>query len=302
MSLILKSNTLYTGTDSFPKLEQVMTNAAESFAAYKDRVLADGGVITSESKVMSAYMFLFENNLIGRMSCCSSPYYGVKKVADGRVSKLYSLDGTDLISDLKGTAKHPSITSEGYLHINEHVTTTLESANRCIIRTETKQVFNSSNQIGHAFVFKSNGLNLKMPTIALSRWEDWVWLDDEGIEVSIRDNLTESKVTTKGVNNSVISHTHTEGRGATVLRVDAKLAEGNFQLFNAGIKFRTNTSEVDPNLFVHPLHVIYGGMKSYLDDRHNKATNTLLSCMWFVNDLYEKEAVAINDFMTANYI
>lgn len=302
MSLILKSNTRYKGVGSFPRIEQVKKSTAEFFTEYKERVLADGGVITSEEKVWSAISFLYKNNLIGRMSCCASPYYGVKKDGSGGVLKLYSLDGEDLVSDIFGLGVRPIIDGDGYLVINHQSTFTAEEDALCYVRTENKVTFDNSKQIGHAVVFKSNENGTKYPVIGLSMWDKWTWITDPNIQVSIQNWSSESKVLGE-TGSPVIGHSHSpEGRGAFVLRVDDNKTVDNFELYNADILFRKNTSTIADGLFKNEFHVVYGGWGGITDSRYNRGMKTLLSCLWFVDDLYSDAAIEVTKFTSKEYV
>lgn len=307
MSLILKSNTKYTGSSSYPKLTQLTHTQADVFSSYKSRVLADGGEIVSDEAVLKAYNFLFNNNLIGRMSCCAAPVYGIKKNSAGRVVKLYSLDGSDMICEVFGTGEYPTITEDNYLSINDGSTQPTTSGNRCIVRTENKQVFNESNQIGHAFVFKPIGKRIKSTAIALSKWDNWTWRDDPNINVALYDNSTENSIYGKNVVNtaeeSIISHTHASPKEcAMVLRIDPSNTTDSFQLYVQGIMRRSTSGKIDPDIYSTPLHVIYGGNTSISHDSYNKGIHTQVSCLWFVKDLYAGAAIEINNFLADNYV
>ena len=83
MSLVLKSNSTYTGK-----------HLSANLNLYVARVIADGGQITSRAMVSDAFLFI-ENNGITATNCFSvtSPEFGIK-VVSGRVIKLYSLFGS----------------------------------------------------------------------------------------------------------------------------------------------------------------------------------------------------------------
>lgn len=307
MSLILKSNTKLKSSN-FPNIKQVVSTTGDWFNNYKSRVLADGGEITSESKVRDAISFLFKNNLIGRLSCCASPYYGVKKNASGEVLKLYSLDGEDLVSEVLGTGSHPVITSDGYLEINPDVTDITTVGNRGVIRTENKVNLKKSKQIGYGTVFKSTETTARLLIQCFSTWESY-YPSSSTREPSIDTTLsgwgTESKVIGKDFanpNSATIAHKHdAAGRGGFVIRLDADSDADNFQLYNADMLFRKSTVAYDPDMYELDFHIIYGGNKSPIYASHNTGTRTLLSCMWFIDDLSGDAAVEITKFISRNY-
>lgn len=304
MSLILKSNVVSKNAN-FPSVKQVTSTTAIWYNNYKTRVLADGGVITSEPKVKEAISFIFKNKLIGRLSACASPYYGVKKNASGEVLKLYSLDGEDLVSEVLGTGSHPVITTDGYLEINPNVTGVTTQGNRGVIRTENKVSFKKSKQIGYATVFKASAIATKSLTQTLSRWDLWSWSNEPTIQTAFVGWDSESKVLGDGftnINLATITHKHEQtGRGGFVLRFDADAQVDNFQLYNADVLFRKSTAIYDPNMYQWDFHLIYGGGPSPSNATHNQGVNTLLSCMWFIDDLSEDAAVEITKFISRNY-
>lgn len=306
MSLILKSNTKLKSSN-FPNINQVVSTTGDWFNNYKSRVLADGGEITSESKVRGAISFLFENNMIGRLTCCASPYYGVKKNVLGEVLKLYSLDGEDLISEVLGTGSHPVITPDGYLEINPDVAGLTTAGNRGVIRTENKVNFKKSKQIGYATVFKSNDTSTRFPIQCFSTWENYVPASnpEPSIDTTMAGWNSESKVIGRDISNPntvTLAHKHdAAGRGGFVLRLDADSDTNNFQLYNADVLFRNSTVAYDPDMYEIDYHIIYGGNKSPIYETYNIGIRTLLSCMWFIDDLTEDAAVEITKFISRNY-
>ncbi|MEC9444249.1 MAG: hypothetical protein VX408_04180 [Pseudomonadota bacterium] len=78
-ALILKSgNALNAGFDSI------------EFTTYKNRVLADGGIIADEVAVKEAMAWANENGVSSSVFSATSPRWGVK-LLDGKLKKMYSL-------------------------------------------------------------------------------------------------------------------------------------------------------------------------------------------------------------------
>jgi hypothetical protein len=66
--------------------------------AYRDRVELDGGQVISLDYVDACYKLLKNNGLMADLLYWTSPSFGIKKDANGYISKLYSLiDGTDMV-------------------------------------------------------------------------------------------------------------------------------------------------------------------------------------------------------------
>ena len=80
MSLILKSNKPLLGVPLLPQLR-----------AYKQRVIADGGMINDNGKLLSAFLFMQDSNFdSSKIFSATSASWGLK-VVDGYVTKLYNL-------------------------------------------------------------------------------------------------------------------------------------------------------------------------------------------------------------------
>lgn len=85
MTLILKSNTVYTGR-----------NLTDGIIEYISRVQDDGGIIVDNNDLRDAFLFSnFEG--LNHSNCFSvtSPAWGVKTDPNGDVIKMYSLFGSD---------------------------------------------------------------------------------------------------------------------------------------------------------------------------------------------------------------
>ena len=114
MSLILKSNSYYTGTKKLPStITQIMT-ADEYFASYKARVEDDGGIIVNETKTKATIDFLFANDFMSRANSITDSLYGIKKDGD-KVTKLYAIDGSDLTGKTYGTGTYHTLDTDDSL-------------------------------------------------------------------------------------------------------------------------------------------------------------------------------------------
>lgn len=100
MTTIIKSDEKYMGGE-----------LATGFAAYKSRVLGDGGQITSENELKKALMYCRANNLgVREVLSAVSPNWGVK-MSGGNVVKMYSL--FDASGDVIATGDYPLVDHEG---------------------------------------------------------------------------------------------------------------------------------------------------------------------------------------------
>lgn len=94
MSLVLSSNQI--ATRNLGSYKSIVSNAADEFAAYKARVLADGGVIVDETATQSAIQKLITKGVYGLAKIYVGGSFGVKKDGSGNLIKLYSIDGLDM--------------------------------------------------------------------------------------------------------------------------------------------------------------------------------------------------------------
>ena len=96
MSIVLKSNVV--SENNLGTYKSLTSNATTELAAYKARVLADGGEIIDEAETLSAFQFLISQGIYGIARTFIGAKYGMKRNASGHITKLYSLDGEDLVA------------------------------------------------------------------------------------------------------------------------------------------------------------------------------------------------------------
>ncbi|MBN5450670.1 MAG: hypothetical protein E7K92_10875 [Serratia marcescens] len=75
------------------------------FAAYKARVVADGGTIPDEAGCLARFSFLLNNGMYEKTTICAAPAFGLKVDGSGNVQTIYNLlgDSGDLIAGSQGT-------------------------------------------------------------------------------------------------------------------------------------------------------------------------------------------------------
>lgn len=124
MTIIIKSDAVYTGTGALPSLASLTYTAAK----YKARVLADGGEIISDAAVNAAFAFLAANSVPARQFVVGASF-GVKR-SGASIDKLYSFDGNDMIRLSNGdVGMDPVLDTATYAYpvIQQTVTTTLNN-------------------------------------------------------------------------------------------------------------------------------------------------------------------------------
>lgn len=91
--LVLKSKNALTNFSNMP-----------DYAAYKQRVELDGGIIVNEQATIDAFMFIYQKGIDeGAVFSATNPSWGIK-VTNGLVNKMYSLfgDSGDMIANIGG--------------------------------------------------------------------------------------------------------------------------------------------------------------------------------------------------------
>lgn len=300
MSVIIKSNSLYSGTTSAATVDQILTSPQKVIDDFTARVLADGGTIVNPQKVASAVDFLFKNNLISRMGVCASPYYAVKLDGTGGVLKLYSLDGQDLVGLSIGGGALPKIV-DNFVNFNEGVTSDSIGG---ILTTSTKQAWSQTGRFGVAVATKEHANSPSAVIFGMSTH------GETSLNTDIFSILTEStssgRATTR-INNAAY------GGGTNLLIVGTINNPKNGALIYTYDKYKSRTS-----LMVHGVvqgqNIALTAPKEVYENEHyldfgGTSRSTLkvvsgvkMSAMWFMKDVVDTQAVEINKFQEAEYL
>lgn len=151
MSILVKSNSLYAGSSILPTAKQQSSSPEAVYNEYVARVEADGGEVTDKAKLMDAIQFMFKQNLYGRMSTVVAPLYGKKLDSNGKLLKLYAIDGDDLESVSVGGAPLPHIDAHNQVVFNDTIEGAGGSAVGSFMTTSDKKVRSLVGRIGVAF-------------------------------------------------------------------------------------------------------------------------------------------------------
>lgn len=90
MSLVLKSNTRYTGNQSLKSITDVSQTAQQFYDAYAAWVIADGGEIINPTQCLAAITWAKNWGVMGK-SFAVSASWGIKR-AGSNITKLYGID------------------------------------------------------------------------------------------------------------------------------------------------------------------------------------------------------------------
>ena len=103
MATILRSNALYTGTATLPRVDGIVHSESPALAAYKERVAAAGGEIVNESYLNESFAWAEANGVMGSAFGFSASW-GIKRGTAGKVERLFGLNGLDVRLQNSGTA------------------------------------------------------------------------------------------------------------------------------------------------------------------------------------------------------
>lgn len=165
MSLILKSNTMYSGTVPAISIAQITSNPQKAYQDFRQRVLDDGGEIVSQEATETAIKFMFDNGLYGKMAFSASPSYARKLGGDGGIEKLYSIDGVDLVANQVGAGGSlPTVSGTKAVRFAPNSTDGSLLPDGFILSTEEAIKLSGAGRIGLAFAAKVIGPLSGLPT------------------------------------------------------------------------------------------------------------------------------------------
>lgn len=163
MSIIIKSNNaLSTSSAGFGTTKMLNTTVQAEFDAYKARVLADDGVIKDEARTLSAFSVLFNNKMYGNLNTAVSGTFGVKLDGNGGITKLYAIDGVDLVGTVYGTGTLPKLDANNNIDFSSNVST--DNVNGAMFSTANKMVLSRAGRFGYLI----NAKTLKSTTTRLA--------------------------------------------------------------------------------------------------------------------------------------
>lgn len=204
MSIIIKSNNaLSTSSAGFGTTKMLNTTVQAEFDAYKARVIADGGVIKDEARTLSAFNMLFNNKMYGNMNTAVSGTFGVKLDTNSGITKLYAIDGTDLIGTAYGTGVLPKLDANNNIDFSSNVST--DNVNGAMFSTASKLTLSKMGRFGYAI----NAKTLKSTTTRLAAITKHADVTASNSPSYITANTTVSLSVTSQLNTLMLSGTPT---------------------------------------------------------------------------------------------
>ena len=289
MSVILKSNVPYSGTKKLKSATVMSMTSQQYFDAYKARVLADGGVVIDETKTKATIDFLFANDLIGRTNVLVSANYGLRKDANNKVDKLYSISGSDVVAKSYGTGVLPLFNaSEVMIDV---VATASDNNNGTVFKTEKPVRVSAKGQVGFVVTAKMDKADTAQPTFIV--YSDMGEQSDANVMGRLIFSASKVLVTNPIVNNVAT----TAGYGATTKQPILQMwnvANRSSKLYINSTLAYSATMDLEPKILTSDKYLTIGG--------HVLAATKTFShydwySAWALFDFSEAEGLLISDFL-----
>ncbi len=170
MSVVIKSNNI--ATNHFGTSKMLGTTPEIEFQKYKNRVIADGGVIKDEARTLKAFELLFNAKCYGHMTTYISGSFGVKFSSSSKLSKLYAIDGVDLIVKIFGNGIAPSLDANNCIDFSSNAKGI--GADGALFTTENQHILSKVGNFGFGIKtpkdFKTTSITDML--ISAATWHD----------------------------------------------------------------------------------------------------------------------------------
>lgn len=262
MSVVIKSNNV--AVNNFGPSKMLGKTALSEFNLYKSRVLADGGVINDEARTLKAFELLFKAKMYGHMNTAVSGTFGVKKNSSGGITKLYALDGVDLVGVTYGTGVLPTLDASNNISFSANVPS--QNVNGGMFTTQSKLICSKVGNFGYSVSVKDIG-----DTTAVRRVAGLTKHDDVNNTVQIAQiittpgsgeavlniqadplNLTIAN-NSPNVNINVLANSYPMISFLTVPEVSQKFGSRN------GVEVTTSTGKTFTSITVEDFYIDFGG-------------------------------------------
>lgn len=301
MSVVIKSNSLYSGAGSMATIEQVITSPQQVIDNFTARVLADGGTIVNPQKIATAVGFLFKNNLISRMGVCASPHYAVKLDAEGGILKLYSIEGQDLVGLSVGGGALPKLVGN-FVNFNEGLTSDAVGG---ILTTATKQAWSKTGRFGVALATNENVNTAANAIFGMSTHGETSLNSDV---FSLLSSVPLNGTVSSRINNATYGGTtalmnvtainNTPKNGAFVFTYN-KLATTTELMIHGIVLGVNNPLSAPSGVYENEHYLDFGGISR---NTAKVVSGVKMSAMWFMKDVIHSQAFEINKFQEDEYI
>ncbi|HFV9294929.1 TPA: hypothetical protein ACIAIE_004820 [Serratia fonticola] len=175
MTAALSSGKIYAGVLPGINMSGAILNPATLFTEYKNRVVADGGIIVDEAATLDEITFMVNNGMWGRVSAWAGASFGLK-IRTGTTTQVDKLYGLSSSPDFTPIVIAPAAAPP--------VTLVLGSVNKLSIVLNSGGVYLKSNSLSKAQAATG------VPYLISGRLEDRNNTDQLGITVSFADGTT----------------------------------------------------------------------------------------------------------------
>lgn len=296
MSIIIKSNSIYSGNIPAATMDQVITTKGAVYDSFVSRVQSDGGVVVSTQKISDAIDFLFDNNLYGRMGVCASPHYAKKLDAEGGVLKLYSIDGVDLVGMSVGGGILPKITADNFVDFNEGVNYDTVGG---ILTTATKKSWSKTGRIAYAVATKGSVNTNNSYSFGLTtHGETAIGSPPMSLLTNGTVYMTRIHASVYGGEQKELGFQNTIRSGATLGSYDK--VRGILNSFVDGLETaKIKLSTVPSGVWENEHYLDFGGA---ILKNIKIVSGIKMSAMWFLSDFTQTQQEVISRFIAQQYL
>ena len=294
MSIITKSNNvLSTSSAGFGTTKMLNTTAQAEFDAYKARVIADGGVIKDEARTLKAFNLLFDNKMYGNLNTAVSGTFGVKLDGNGGITKLYAIDGVDLVGTAYGTGTLPKLDANNNIDFSSNVST--DNVNGAMFSTASKMILSKMGRFGYAI----NAKTLKSTTTRLAAITKHADVTAINAASYITANGTStvsftSQLNALALNGTPTIVTTTAGFYNAPHSHIALPSDNLFAQNRSGSEVTTASGKFIPEIVTEQFYIDFGGQ--FTSDK-KQFTDTIIRDFFSFNHASRSQATALSAFV-----
>lgn len=292
MSIIIKSNVAYTGDKRLNSVIPDIMTAQQYYDDYAERVIADGGEIINPAKTLGTIEFLFSNGLMSRSNSIVSTYYGVKREG-AKVTKLYGLDGQDLVGKIWGTGQYSEIAPDGSL---KPFSVNNDRVNGCLYQSKEAVRIAPKSKVAFVSLPILTSTSLPNSSATLIGYADGTLLGQTKHygALSLNVGKAEISVPAPAATNTVATGTLSTGTIPLIGILDLK--QGVRKVIQGQSVIYTNLISIDPALQDTNSYAQFGGVYYDKEGTFNDGSFAMnnLYAGWFVFDFTEPELLLIS--------
>lgn len=301
MSIVIKSNNLYSGKGYLPSVAQLSTTQDAVYNAYIARVAADGGTINSIVKIREAIAFIFDKALYGRLGVSASPHFAYKLDATGGVAKLYSIHGDDLEGIKLNGGTLPKITANNFVNFNDGMPASniggiLSTPYRTWSERGGISIAIASRDYVNTGITPAVGISLHDKSTVTKDWLTYYTAASSNQTATLRFSTVSYGSTV--FDNKTASQLASGTNGAVLFAYDATTPSVELRIHGdvQGNKIPTINM---PEIYKNKHHIDFGGIWR---GEQQFSSGIKISAMWVGLDLSDGQKSELNRFIENNYM